>query len=75
MLRQPKTTPEAEKFEYVDQIIKLLSMEAFADAVVGVPGEGLNIEQRKLLSIAVEMVAKPQLLLCKSNMDGEKTLI
>jgi ATP-binding cassette subfamily G (WHITE) protein 2 (PDR) len=65
MLRQPKPVPRAEKFEYVQQIITLLGMEVFADAVVGVPGEGLNVEQRKLLSITVEMVAKPELLLCE----------
>lgn len=38
-------------------------MGEFADAVVGVPGEGLNVEQRKLLSIGVELAAKPKLLL------------
>lgn len=65
MLRQPKSVPNSEKFQYVGQIIKLLSMEVFADAVVRIPGEGLNIEQRKLLSIAVEMVAKPELLICE----------
>lgn len=38
-------------------------MEDFANAVVGIPGEGLNVEQRKLLTIGVELVAKPKLLL------------
>lgn len=38
-------------------------MEDFAEAVVGVPGEGLNVEQRKLLTIGVELAAKPALLL------------
>ena len=32
-------------------------------AVVGVPGEGLNVEQRKRLTIGVELAAKPDLLL------------
>lgn len=41
----------------------MLEMEDFADAVVGVPGEGLNVEQRKLLTIGVELAAKPKLLL------------
>jgi len=54
MLRQPKATPTAEKLAYVDEVIKLLEMETYADAVVGVPGEGLNVEQRKRLTIAVE---------------------
>lgn len=41
----------------------MLGMEEYANAVVGVPGEGLNVEQRKLLTIGVELVAKPKLLL------------
>lgn len=46
MLRQPKTVPAKEKEEYVEDVIKMLNMEDFAEAVVGVPGEGLNVEQR-----------------------------
>jgi ATP-binding cassette subfamily G (WHITE) protein 2 (PDR) len=41
----------------------LISFTEYADAVVGVPGEGLNVEQRKRLTIGVELAAKPQLLL------------
>ncbi|PVH16584.1 uncharacterized protein CXQ87_004879 [Candidozyma duobushaemuli] len=62
-LRQPSSVTKAEKDDYVDYIISLLEMERYADAVVGVPGEGLNVEQRKRLTIGVELVAKPQLLL------------
>jgi ATP-binding cassette, subfamily G (WHITE), member 2, PDR len=47
VLRQPASTPYQEKVAYVDEVIKLLDMEEYADAVVGVPGEGLNVEQRK----------------------------
>ncbi|KAK4696934.1 ATP-binding cassette, subfamily G (WHITE), member 2, PDR, partial [Lecanoromycetidae sp. Uapishka_2] len=63
LLRQPKTTPKKEKLEYVDEVIKVLEMEGYADAIVGVPGEGLNVEQRKRLTIGVELAAKPALLL------------
>ncbi|KIX03156.1 uncharacterized protein Z518_06707 [Rhinocladiella mackenziei CBS 650.93] len=63
LLRQPAHIPRKEKLAYVDEIIKLLEMSDFADAVVGVPGEGLNVEQRKRLTIGVELAAKPQLLL------------
>ncbi|KAF4983620.1 hypothetical protein FZEAL_1005 [Fusarium zealandicum] len=63
ILRQPDHVPKAEKLEYVEQVIKLLDMEEYADAVVGVPGEGLNVEQRKRLTIGVELAAKPPLLL------------
>ncbi|KAI5464906.1 ABC-2 type transporter-domain-containing protein [Mariannaea sp. PMI_226] len=63
MLRQPKTVSKKEKYEFVEEVIKMLNMEEYADAVVGVPGEGLNVEQRKLLTIGVELAAKPKLLL------------
>lgn len=63
ILRQPSHVPRDEKLAYVDEVIKLLDMQEYADAVVGVPGEGLNVEQRKRLTIGVELAAKPPLLL------------
>lgn len=62
-LRQPKEVSRESKFEFVEEVIRMLDMEDFADAIVGVPGEGLNVEQRKLLTIGVELAAKPKLLL------------
>lgn len=62
-LRRPKSVPQKEKYEYVETIIRLLGMEMYAEAVVGKVGRGLNVEQRKKLSIAVELVSKPSLLL------------
>ncbi|KAG9770930.1 pleiotropic drug resistance protein, ABC superfamily, partial [Aureobasidium melanogenum] len=63
LLRQPGHIPRAEKLAYVDEVIQLLDMQDYADVVVGVPGEGLNVEQRKRLTIGVELAAKPPLLL------------
>lgn len=63
MLRQPKEVSKKEKYDYVEDVIKMLNMEEFSEAVVGNPGEGLNVEQRKLLTIGVELAAKPPLLL------------
>nr|XP_018999174.1 ATP-binding cassette transporter [Kwoniella mangroviensis CBS 8507]OCF62635.1 ATP-binding cassette transporter [Kwoniella mangroviensis CBS 8507] len=63
LLRQPKHVTKKEKHEYVEEVLKLLEMDGYANAVVGVPGEGLNVEQRKRLTIGVELVAKPELLL------------
>ncbi|EXJ73588.1 ATPase [Cladophialophora psammophila CBS 110553] len=63
LLRQPAHIPRREKLAYVNEVIKLLEMSEYADAVVGVPGEGLNVEQRKRLTIGVELAAKPELLL------------
>ncbi|KAI9375567.1 ABC-2 type transporter-domain-containing protein [Aspergillus egyptiacus] len=63
LLRQPPTYTRQEKLEYVETVIDLLNMRAYADAIVGVPGEGLNVEQRKRLTIGVELAARPKLLL------------
>ena len=41
-MRQPAHIPTAEKYEYVEEVIKILEMENYAEAVVGVPGEGLK---------------------------------
>lgn len=63
VLRQPKEVSLQEKYDFVEDVIKMLNMEDFSEAIVGNPGEGLNVEQRKLLTIGVELAAKPALLL------------
>ncbi|KAJ9253878.1 hypothetical protein DTO195F2_6855 [Paecilomyces variotii] len=63
LLRQPASVPRKEKEAYAEEVIKMLSMEEYAEAIVGVLGEGLNVEQRKRLTIGVEIAAKPDLLL------------
>ncbi|CAC34990.2 plasma membrane brefeldin A efflux transporter Bfr1 [Schizosaccharomyces pombe] len=62
-LRQPASVPLSEKYEYVESVIKLLEMESYAEAIIGTPGSGLNVEQRKRATIGVELAAKPALLL------------
>ena len=62
-LRQPASVSKEEKNAYVESVIHILEMDSYADAVVGVPGEGLNVEQRKRLTIGVELAARPKLLL------------
>lgn len=62
-LRRPVSVPDDEKIAYVEKVIRILHMEDYADAIAGQPGYGLNVEQRKKLSIATELVAKPTLLL------------
>ncbi|KAI3275866.1 hypothetical protein CBS147309_3602 [Penicillium roqueforti] len=62
-LRQPQSVSMEEKYNFVEEVIQLLGMQNFAEAVIGSPGDGLNMEQRKLLSIGVELAAKPQLLI------------
>ncbi|EMT74438.1 ABC transporter CDR4 [Fusarium odoratissimum] len=62
-LRQPSSVCMQDKIDYVEEVISLLEMGSYADAVIGVSGKGLNVEQRKRLSIGVELVAKPEALI------------
>ncbi|KAI4187797.1 MAG: hypothetical protein L6R41_002564 [Letrouitia leprolyta] len=62
-LRQPKEVPIEEKYEYCERIIDLLEMREIAGATIGKIGQGLNQEQRKRVTIAVELASKPELLL------------
>lgn len=62
-LRQPYDVPQAEKYAYVEEVISLLEMEDIADAIIGEPESGLAVEQRKRVTIGVELAAKPELLL------------
>ncbi|KAJ8070581.1 hypothetical protein OCU04_000954 [Sclerotinia nivalis] len=63
LLRKSGSTSRKEKLDYVKNVIEVLDMGSYSEAVVGYAGSGLNIEQRKRLSIGVELVAKPELVL------------
>ncbi|KAG7289980.1 hypothetical protein NEMBOFW57_006359 [Staphylotrichum longicolle] len=74
LLRQPRSVSEAEKLAYVEHIIDLLELRDICDALIGVPGAGLSIEQRKRVTLGVELVAKPTLLFLDeptSGLDGQ----
>ncbi|TID18910.1 ABC drug exporter AtrF [Venturia nashicola] len=59
ILRQDKEIPRSEKIEYVDTIIDLLELQSMQDTIIS----SLGVEQRKRLTIGVELAAKPGLLL------------
>ena len=75
LLRQPRTTPREEKLKYVDTIIDLLEMHDIENTLIGSTGAGLSIEQRKRLTIGVELVSKPSILIFldepTSGLDGQ----
>lgn len=74
-LRQPFETPRSEKYAYVEEILTLLELENLADAIIGTPETGLSVEERKRVTIGVELAAKPELLLFldepTSGLDGQ----
>ena len=63
LLRQPREVPTEEKYAYCETILELLEMQDIAGATIGRVGEGLNPEQRKRLTIGVELASKPELLM------------
>ncbi|CAG8003807.1 unnamed protein product [Penicillium olsonii] len=75
LLRQPATTPREEKLAYVDVIIDLLELHDLADTMIGSVGAGLSVEQRKRVTIGVELVSKPSILIFldepTSGLDGQ----
>lgn len=59
MLRQDASVQKFEKIAYVDNIIDLLELSELQDAIIS----SLGVEQRRRLTIGVELAAKPELLL------------
>ena len=59
ILRQDRNTPRQEKITYVDRILDLLELDEIQDAIIG----SLSVEQKKRVTIGVELAAKPSLLL------------
>lgn len=75
LLRQSRDIPVETKLQYVDTIVELLELDDLEHTLVGRPGNGLSVEQRKRLTIGVELVAKPSILIFldepTSGLDGQ----
>jgi ATP-binding cassette subfamily G (WHITE) protein 2 (PDR) len=62
LLRQPREYQRKERLAYVDHVVRLLDMEPYADAVVGVPGSGLNVERKYHLTLCTR-----KLIVCRTQ--------
>ncbi|KPM43752.1 ABC transporter G family member 14 [Neonectria ditissima] len=75
ILRQPRDVSRSEKLAYVDTIINLLELDDLENTLIGTVGAGLSVEQRKRVTIAVELVSKPSILIFldepTSGLDGQ----
>ncbi|KAL8846348.1 MAG: hypothetical protein Q9221_008555 [Calogaya cf. arnoldii] len=65
VLRQPEAISHAEKIAYVNEVITVLEMEAYADAIIGVPGEGLDSQTAwSICALLRKLVNNGQAILC-----------
>ncbi|KAF3497991.1 hypothetical protein DY000_02054936 [Brassica cretica] len=70
-LRLDKEVSKDEKMMFVDQVMELVELVDLRDAIVGLPGvTGLSTEQRKRLTIAVELVANPSIIFMDEPTSG-----
>jgi len=70
-LRLPKEVSEREKMIFVNEVMELVELDSLKNALVGLPGvTGLSTEQRKRLTIAVELVANPSIIFMDEPTSG-----
>lgn len=70
-LRLPKDVTDQEKKVFVEEVMELIELNGLKDAIVGLPGvNGLSTEQRKRLTIAVELVANPSIIFMDEPTSG-----
>lgn len=56
---------------FVEEVMELVELKPLRDALVGLPGvDGLSTEQRKRLTIAVELVANPSIIFMDEPTSG-----
>ncbi|KAJ4825747.1 hypothetical protein Tsubulata_042317 [Turnera subulata] len=56
---------------FVDEVMELVELDNLKEALVGIPGvTGLSTEQRKRLTIAVELVANPSIIFMDEPTSG-----
>ncbi|KAL0429862.1 UNVERIFIED_CONTAM: ABC transporter G family member 36 [Sesamum radiatum] len=70
-LRLPKEVSDEQKMAFADEVMDLVELDNLKDAIVGIPGvTGLSTEQRKRLTIAVELVANPSIIFMDEPTSG-----
>lgn len=66
-----KNFPITSAQEFVDKVIETIELDGIKDSLVGIPGvNGLSTEQRKRLTIAVELVANPSIIFMDEPTSG-----
>ncbi|KAG9131352.1 hypothetical protein Leryth_006173 [Lithospermum erythrorhizon] len=70
-LRLPSEVNSASRKMFVEEVMELVELSPLRGALVGLPGvNGLSTEQRKRLTIAVELVANPSIIFMDEPTSG-----
>ncbi|KAK2987376.1 hypothetical protein RJ640_007063, partial [Escallonia rubra] len=70
-LRLPPEVDTATRKMFVEEVMELVELSPLREALVGLPGvNGLSTEQRKRLTIAVELVANPSIIFMDEPTSG-----
>lgn len=66
----PEVNSETRKM-FIEEVMALVELNSLRDGIVGLPGvNGLSTEQRKRLTIAVELVANPSIIFMDEPTSG-----
>lgn len=70
-LRLASEVSDETKMAFVEEVLELVELKPLENAIVGLPGvTGLSTEQRKRLTIAVELVANPSIIFMDEPTSG-----
>ncbi|MQM01384.1 hypothetical protein Taro_034138, partial [Colocasia esculenta] len=70
-LRLPSQIDPKTKAAFVNEVLETIELDGIKDALVGIPGvNGLSTEQRKRLTIAVELVSNPSIIFMDEPTSG-----
>ncbi|XP_068648511.1 ABC transporter G family member 39-like isoform X2 [Aristolochia californica] len=70
-LRLPTEVDSAKRKMFIEEVMELVELTSLRNALVGLPGvDGLSTEQRKRLTIAVELVANPSIIFMDEPTSG-----
>ncbi|KAA8521480.1 hypothetical protein F0562_012153 [Nyssa sinensis] len=70
-LRLPPEVDSATRKMFIEEVMELVELTTLREALIGLPGvNGLSTEQRKRLTIAVELVANPSIIFMDEPTSG-----
>ncbi|KAF5453196.1 hypothetical protein F2P56_028115, partial [Juglans regia] len=71
VMRTVRNTVDTGRTMFIEEVMELVELNPLRNALVGLPGvNGLSTEQRKRLTIAVELVANPSIIFMDEPTSG-----